>query len=81
MPESSKANQFTPFRKCRDCKLVCEQEVETCPRCFCSNFDPLTVEELKATADANGKIRAFSMTIPEWPRKGAWEIVGVEKEG
>jgi hypothetical protein len=80
LAENSKVNPLTPFKKCKNCKSVCGPGIEACPECRCSNLDTLTVEELRATADANGKIKAFSTTLPEWPYKGAWQIVSVKKE-
>lgn len=81
MAKSLKVDPLTPFRKCKNCKSVCGPGVSRCPVCSCLNFDTLTVEELKATADPDGKIKAFATEIPDWPKgKGAWQIVDTEKE-
>lgn len=73
MAESSKSSPLSPFRECKRCKSICGPEVDRCPKCSRSDFDDLTVKELKAAADANGKIKAFCARIPDWPFEGAWQ--------
>ena len=81
MTESSKVKQLAPFKECKKCGSVCSLEVANCPKCFCPYFNDLTVKELKAKADANGKIRAFCMELPKWPFREAWQIVDARKKG
>jgi hypothetical protein len=81
LTKSLKANRLTPFRGCKKCGEVCGPKVTKCPKCLCPYLKSLTVEELEAKADADGKIRAFSMELPKWPYEGAWQIVDAKKEG
>jgi len=77
---SLESNLLSPFKKCKHCGSICGPGVSPCPTCSCSDFHNLTVEELKAAADANGKIKAFCVGIPPWPFEGAWQVAEAEKE-